>query len=107
MTSEFLLKVHLPEFENKITLKMLPSFSVVDAITMIRSSMYNKHIIIPNHKLYGLFLPGKSLWMEESKLLHEYGNLASVRRQKKLLLNFFNVVASSGKIGYYLLSSSI
>lgn len=105
VTQEFLLRVNLPDAETKLTIKVLPSLTVFDVLGMLVYNLSVKRIALDGFRRggedvytpptsrtkprisefqvssgrkltkFGLYLPSKNIWLNESKVLEDY-NLA-------------------------------
>ncbi len=96
VAQEFLLRIRVVDLDTRITIKVLPSLSVGDVISMIQYNLRNRHIDLetfhrggidpfasplikpskrrPDRKTnhYALYIPSRSIWLQENKTLEEY-----------------------------------
>ncbi|KAJ3017392.1 hypothetical protein HKX48_003567 [Thoreauomyces humboldtii] len=73
LANQFLMRIYLPEFDQKIALRVLPSLRSSDVISMIHYQLRNRKLVLgrPNGR-YGLWIPSAGTWMKENIALEEY-----------------------------------
>lgn len=105
LANEFLLRISLLEYNQKIGIKVLPTFTVSDVLSIIKFQMHNRKLTSSNQDHHGLFIPSLSQWMDENVSISEFPAIRSVHFnafivRKHLYLNFkMNCVLSCSKIG--------
>ncbi|KNC98322.1 uncharacterized protein SPPG_06715 [Spizellomyces punctatus DAOM BR117] len=93
LAHQFLLRIYLPEFDQKIALKVLPSLRVSDVIAMIHYQLSNRKLTLGHRGgKYGLFIPSQNTWMKESVTLGEYATIQTEDVQYKLQYELVSVL---------------
>ncbi|KAJ3178181.1 Son of sevenless 2 [Geranomyces variabilis] len=78
LADQFLLRIHIAEFDQKIALKVLPGLHASDVIAMIHYQLRNRQLVLAHQDgRYGLFIPSRNKWMKESSTLDEYDTIAT------------------------------
>jgi len=72
LVDEMLIRVHIADYDQKIAIRVLPTFKVSDIISMIKNQMLNRQLKAINIGMYGLFIPCKSEWMRLDANIEEY-----------------------------------
>ncbi|KAI9011465.1 ras guanine nucleotide exchange factor domain-containing protein [Gaertneriomyces semiglobifer] len=84
LANQFLLRIYLPQFDQKIALKALPNLRTSDVIAMIHYQLSNRKLTLSGRGRYNLFLPSQNLWLKESATLEDYKTIATEDVQYKL-----------------------
>ncbi|KAJ3151096.1 Son of sevenless 2 [Geranomyces variabilis] len=78
LADQFLLRIHIAEFDQKIALKVLPGLRASDVIAMIHYQLRNRQLVLARQDgRYGLFIPSRKKWMKESSTLDEYDTITT------------------------------
>jgi hypothetical protein len=72
LVNEMLVRVHLADFDQRIAIKVLPTFNVADVISMIKYQMFNRKLVSLKAGHYGLFVNSSSQWMKASAKIEDY-----------------------------------
>ncbi|KAJ3272827.1 hypothetical protein HDV01_005255 [Terramyces sp. JEL0728] len=70
--NEFLLRISLLDFDQKIGIKVLPTFRVSDVLAIISYQLLNRKLIPTKRGRYGLFVPSSKSWMRGPAQIDEY-----------------------------------
>ncbi|KAJ3300758.1 hypothetical protein HDV03_001976 [Kappamyces sp. JEL0829] len=77
IANEFLLRIQLADFDQKIAIKVLPTFTVQDVLSMIGYQLKNRQLRLPREGRYGIYLSSRNEWMMETATIGDYGSLAT------------------------------
>ena len=72
LVNEMLVRVHLADFDQRIAIKVLPTFNVADVISMIKYQMFNRKLVALKSGHYGLFVTSASQWMKANSKIEDY-----------------------------------
>ncbi|KAI8820233.1 ras guanine nucleotide exchange factor domain-containing protein [Fimicolochytrium jonesii] len=85
LVNQFLLRIYLVEFNQKIALKVLPNLRAADVIAMIKYQLKNRKLEVGHiGGRYGIYIPSKSIWMKESDSLEAYETIKTEDVEYKL-----------------------
>ncbi|KAH6563341.1 hypothetical protein BASA60_010721 [Batrachochytrium salamandrivorans] len=72
LANEFLLRIYLPDFDQKIAIKALPSLLVSDVMLMIQCQLQNRKLKLAINGQYGLFILSSKTWMQLDSTIEKY-----------------------------------
>ncbi|KAJ3258646.1 hypothetical protein HK103_003435 [Boothiomyces macroporosus] len=73
--NEFLLRISLLDFDQKIGIKVLPSFRVSDVLAIINYQLINRKLLPTKKGRYGLYVPSSRSWMRGPTQIDEYSTI--------------------------------
>ena len=89
------MRISLPDFDQKIGIKVLPTFLVSDVLSIITFQLLNRKLILPKQGLYGLLTPSNNQWLLETARIDHYETIKTV----SVLLLFSGTPTYTFKIG--------
>ncbi|EGF79918.1 hypothetical protein BATDEDRAFT_35240 [Batrachochytrium dendrobatidis JAM81] len=72
LVNEFLLRLYLPDFDQKIAIKVLPSLLVSDVMAMVQCQLHNRKLKLYTNGQYGLFITSTDSWMQPDAVIESY-----------------------------------
>ncbi|KAJ3321086.1 hypothetical protein HDV06_004644 [Boothiomyces sp. JEL0866] len=73
--NEFLLRISLLDFDQKIGIKVLPTFRVSDVLAIINYQLLNRKLLPTKKGRYGLYVPSSKSWMRGPAQIDEYSTI--------------------------------
>ncbi|KAL2915221.1 hypothetical protein HK105_205328 [Polyrhizophydium stewartii] len=96
LSNEFLMRIHLADFDQKIAIKALPSLLVSDVMAMVQHQLQNRKLRLASSGQYGLFIMSTGGWMQEEDNIEKYPSIRTEIMQYRVRYQYVSIW-SSGK----------